>query len=56
MNRGEIGGFGGGDVVEATHRHVGWHAQSAVRQHLQCAEGQYIAQADNRRRKLIMVE
>ena len=43
MNRGQIGGSGGGDVVEATHRNVGWRVDSAVRQHLQCAERQYVA-------------
>ena len=39
MNCGEIGGLGCGDVVEATHRHVGRGAEPAARQCLQRAEG-----------------
>ena len=30
--------------------------KSAVRQDLQCSEGQYVAQAESRRWKLIMIE
>ena len=56
MNSGEIGGFGRGDVVEATHGHVGWDAEPAAGQRLQCAERQHVTQADNRCRKSLMVE